>query len=509
MYRRVSKGSVLAYLRVQCSTVQCSAAGYLCFSGPVFSVWSARLICEHSHSPARGGSEKMVKLQSVVIVLYLLSYTLGYDGCARTEWRCGDTCVTLGKDEENFYSGGTIRSFSLCFARTNYGTLRPVFSDNGKWFCMDRGNKCELGKVLKEGELKTRVYCGGKWQDLTEPCNGKCNYFPEDPHRGERSYRPCININTKEVTECVSELAVGDGVYQCTNRADELPYYSPPPPQLPPIPQPKPAPTEMHRRERREKLVLPSKDKLLDQHSPSRTPNPLDLPTISGPTPLSYPTPSSYPTSVPNLTAHSYPTPSRYPTPPPIPDLHDSPLPQPPLSDSPLTKPPIPDSLLPQHQLQHSPLPQTLLLDFLLPLPPLPDRTSAPYQIPPPNQQQNNSSSQQQPLYLAISKNLNTPYPKTCLLVDSPGPWTKVFSVKYNWVYRGFTCSGAPDGCLSEDQWCNTKRPKHCSETSSGLSTDKTFCQNHKFWDEVTCKDNNLYKCTGFNPGPDLKREHQ
>ena len=179
-------------------------------------------------------AERMVLIkESLVVILLLLSgQSRAMDGCKSfVAWRCGDQCIykttscqcgdsTFGKDESQW-----------CCTEEERGC-----EGKGEWD--KRGREFWLGEKNKEGRkdkwggvIKIGADCSaGQAQNLTQACQGVCNYFPGDFSRNavaDRSFRPCnVSDQSLKTTQCIREADWLDGNYDCKNRADEDPFHS-------------------------------------------------------------------------------------------------------------------------------------------------------------------------------------------------------------------------------------------------------------------------------------------
>ena len=130
----------------------------------------------------------------LVLAVTLLVATRAYDGCTKaTHVRCGPLCTekcVCGLSPAVVFTG----------------------SDSEGWCC---GGKCRVTEETEDGEWKI-VFCqGGTYQPLSKPCQMGCNYYPDDPDRGNRSYIACDTVR-----QCFPEWSLcGDKPY-CADISD-------------------------------------------------------------------------------------------------------------------------------------------------------------------------------------------------------------------------------------------------------------------------------------------------
>ena len=133
-------------------------------------------------------------LELLVLVSSLLVLTRAYDNCQRANHiRCGNICAekcVCGLGPSVVYTG----------------------SNSEGWCC---GGRCRVTEETKDGEFKI-VFCeGGNYQHLSKPCFNGCNYWPDDPDRGNRSYIACDTVR-----QCFPEWSVcGDKPF-CADISD-------------------------------------------------------------------------------------------------------------------------------------------------------------------------------------------------------------------------------------------------------------------------------------------------
>ena len=133
-------------------------------------------------------------LELLVLVSSLLVLTRAYDNCQRANHiRCGNICAekcVCGLGPSVVFTG----------------------SNSEGWCC---GGRCRVTEETKEGEFKI-VFCeGGNYQHLSKPCFNGCNYWPDDPDRGNRSYIACDTVR-----QCFPEWSVcGDKPF-CADISD-------------------------------------------------------------------------------------------------------------------------------------------------------------------------------------------------------------------------------------------------------------------------------------------------
>lgn len=122
---------------------------------------------------AKGEMTWMPLLELYVLAFTLLLTTRAYDGCTKASHvRCGTLCAekcVCGLSPAVVYTG----------------------ADSEGWCC---GGKCRVTEETEDGEWKI-VFCqGGNYQLLSKPCHNGCNYWPDDPDRGNRSYIACDTV---------------------------------------------------------------------------------------------------------------------------------------------------------------------------------------------------------------------------------------------------------------------------------------------------------------------------
>ena len=141
--------------------------------------------------------------ESFLLILLLLSgQSRAMDGCKETSaWRCGDQCI--------------YRNTKCKCGDSTFG------SGESQWCCIVEEGGCEgkgesserlefwRGEKNNEG-IKIGADCSeGQAQNLTEPCRGVCNSFPEDANRNrfaERSFLPCkVSDRALKTTQCIRE----------------------------------------------------------------------------------------------------------------------------------------------------------------------------------------------------------------------------------------------------------------------------------------------------------------
>ena len=158
----------------------------------------------------------------------LLCTAQAWDGCSfDTEFRCGDKCIhTHPEHGDEDTHEGRFENIAKC----NCGGT--VFgAEDTMWCCSESPCQVRRGKPTHSepilGEIIEAV-CTGKALNLTEACNGQCNFFGSDTNRnygGVRSYVPCsTNVPGSEATQCIPESFFNDGTFHCSNRADEEPF---------------------------------------------------------------------------------------------------------------------------------------------------------------------------------------------------------------------------------------------------------------------------------------------
>ena len=107
------------------------------------------------------------------------------DDCGWHSSKCGDKCI-----EGNNY----------CLCGDQNITI-PLTTTHDWWCCAPTGTCTENG----DGS----VTCpSGTKQSLTQPCLGKCNYWPEDQSNAFRSYKMCnatVNMDIQNSSRCVWE----------------------------------------------------------------------------------------------------------------------------------------------------------------------------------------------------------------------------------------------------------------------------------------------------------------
>ena len=124
----------------------------------------------------------------VLLLLFLPHETQGMDGCEGLRWRCNDECIRIDVDcqcgDETLGSGDETSSDDETFVSGD----ETFGYDDLKWCC----NNVAI--------------------NLSQNCEGQCNYYPNDEYRNERSARsfvPVICGGNK--TTCVQE---GEGSRQ-------------------------------------------------------------------------------------------------------------------------------------------------------------------------------------------------------------------------------------------------------------------------------------------------------
>ena len=137
-------------------------------------------------------------------LLILLSPLDAWDGCGHGKMRCGNLCTSR---KNNCTCGNK--------------TLKlEKFRVYRSWCCVQESGNC----TNTTGDITCP---DGKYQDLTMPCFGGCNYFPEDPNNAYRSYKLCdanLDSSLNIQPHCVWESKFGNGEYDCINREDEQPF---------------------------------------------------------------------------------------------------------------------------------------------------------------------------------------------------------------------------------------------------------------------------------------------
>ena len=150
--------------------------------------------------------QKMIT--GVLLVTLIFGQTLAWDGCrAEAGWRCGDICIGF---VNACNCGGTILQHTSLM-----------------WCCQET-NCTGKGEYDEYTDSWPFVHCiNGTVLNLTQPCNGTCNYHKDDQYRNrdgvQRSHVPCQVANLK-TTQCIPEHEERDGVFNCKNRADEEPF---------------------------------------------------------------------------------------------------------------------------------------------------------------------------------------------------------------------------------------------------------------------------------------------
>ena len=93
--------------------------------------------------------------------------------------------------------------------------------------CQQKKRGCWKGEKNEEERLIGAECIAGTVLNLTEACNGTCNYHKEDGNRNGngvlRSHVDCQVTNLR-TTQCIPELEERDGKLDCHNRADEEPF---------------------------------------------------------------------------------------------------------------------------------------------------------------------------------------------------------------------------------------------------------------------------------------------
>ena len=144
----------------------------------------------------------------VVLVVYVspLAWVAAYDGCdVYLDILCGDKCAPQDK---------------YCQCGNNTNKLQQYF-DYDDWCCLPPGESCS--------DAGGNISCpAGTKQLLTQPCQGNCNHWPDDPYNARRSYLLCdaaVNNSSGTGGHCLLEKYFGDGEkYECLDRTDEKPF---------------------------------------------------------------------------------------------------------------------------------------------------------------------------------------------------------------------------------------------------------------------------------------------
>ena len=146
------------------------------------------------------------KISIVLPFVGIFGKSLASEGCEdQIEYKCGDKCSF----DKECHCGGTI--FKM---------------EDSMWCC--HSSPCI--SITDEYGWEIAVQCNGTALNLTQPCNQKCNFYPDDEFRNKnhghgaiRSHVPCKSDHMN-VTQCIPEPSVSDGRCDCKNRADESPF---------------------------------------------------------------------------------------------------------------------------------------------------------------------------------------------------------------------------------------------------------------------------------------------
>ena len=153
----------------------------------------------------------------IQLFLLLLGNSLAWEGCANSPqgtWRCGDACIhNYAKCQCGNATFG-VEDQTWCCHKSCAG--------KGKWY--DDGSEDGSWSGAMVGDKIIGAECTGRELNLTQACDQKCNYYPNDTDRNRdgilRSHMPC-DAPPMEITECLQEDKMMDGKYDCRNRADE------------------------------------------------------------------------------------------------------------------------------------------------------------------------------------------------------------------------------------------------------------------------------------------------
>ena len=139
----------------------------------------------------------------LMITAFAPSLVTAADGCGWGQSKCGDKCIEGGE-------------YSYCHCGND--TLTIPGHSNHDWLC------CAPTGTCTETEWGNVTCPSGTVQSLTQPCLGKCNYWPDDPFNAFRSYKMCnatVNMDIQNNTQCVWESKFENNEYDCLDRSDE------------------------------------------------------------------------------------------------------------------------------------------------------------------------------------------------------------------------------------------------------------------------------------------------
>ena len=157
----------------------------------------------------------MVKNQALSVLLFCLMLVSSYawDGCNGVyapphlhTWRCGDQCI-YGTSDCN--CGGTIfnkEAQMWCCEESSCTGLGGYYNDTYGQYWGGEYTEPNWGKRMRTGNnQQIGAKCNGTALNLTQSCNGACNFYSEDEARNNRgilrSHSPC-NINQNTTLQC-------------------------------------------------------------------------------------------------------------------------------------------------------------------------------------------------------------------------------------------------------------------------------------------------------------------
>ena len=129
------------------------------------------------------------------------------------------TALYLATAHDGCQYGGQVRCGDQCGGQCQCGDQKEFSWTSDLWCCLSNNSSCTVytnhGFKLN-GVPFTRATCEtGKVQPLSQPCNGQCNTYLEDPNRGERTHLLCQSGD-----QCVKEVDLCQGVLQCEDKLD-------------------------------------------------------------------------------------------------------------------------------------------------------------------------------------------------------------------------------------------------------------------------------------------------
>ena len=151
------------------------------------------------------------RASNVLLLNFILSNTLAWDGCGSNRWKCGNLCI-FSNAECN--CGGTVfnTDASMWCCKQSNCTGKGRFEEQLNYWS---------GEKDDEGRRIGAECIDGTALNLTEACDQKCNFNEEDESRNDygilRSHMPC-NVTNRNITECIPEGEMRDGKFDCENR---------------------------------------------------------------------------------------------------------------------------------------------------------------------------------------------------------------------------------------------------------------------------------------------------